>query len=85
MGKTAKTATITVAGKEYKLQHPGVRWYMQNSDECRNAQGVLQTAKYAQNLLDHVVTHPAGLTLDDFESVSELEELIQKVESFLKS
>lgn len=83
--KTPKTAIITVNGKEYKLQHPGVRWYMQNTDETRNAAGVVQIAKYTQNLLDNVVTSPVGLKLDDFETVAELEELIQRIESFLKS
>jgi len=40
---------------------------------------------YAQSLLDHVVTDPSGLTLDDFESVGELEEVIRQIEEFLRS
>jgi len=85
MPNQAKTATVTVNGKMYKLQHPGVRWYMRNTDECRNNAGVLLVERYAQNLLDHVVVDPAGLKLDDFESVSELEELIAQIERFCKS
>lgn len=85
MAKQPKTATVTVRGKEYKLQHPGVRWYLQNTDQCRNQAGVLQIEKYAQSLLDHVVVEPVGLKLDDFDSISEVEELIQEIESFLKA
>ena len=85
MPKTPKTETITIQGKQYKLQHPGVRWYLENSDACRGPNGVIQTAKYTQNLLDHVVTDPPGLKVDDFETVGELEELTQKVDSFLRS
>lgn len=83
--KQPKTTTVTINGKKYKLQHPGVRWYMENTDRCRNMNGVIQTAVYAQSLLDHVVTDPVGLKLDDFDSVGELTELIQQIEEFLKS
>jgi len=85
VAKTPKTATITVGSKEYKLQHPGVRWYLENSDACRGPNGVIQTAKYAQNILDHVVTDPSGLKIDDIETVAEIEELVQKADSFLRS
>ncbi len=34
---------------------------------------------------DHVVTDPPGLKIDDFETVGEVEELTQKVDSFLRS
>lgn len=85
MSKVAKTTTITVGGKEYKLQHPGVRWYLENTDNSRDARGFLSVSKYAQNILDNVVVDPPGLKLDDFESVAELEELVQKADQFLKS
>lgn len=85
MSKTPKTEVVKVGNKEYKLQHPGVRWYMENTDNSRDARGVLLVAKYAQNLLDNVVVDPPGLKLDDFDSVSELEELVQKADQFLKS
>ncbi len=85
MPKTPKTETITIKGKQYKLQHPGVRWYLENTDACRGPNGVIQTAKYAQNILDHVVTDPPGLKIDDFETVAEIEELVQTADSFLRS
>lgn len=85
MSKTPKTEIVKIGGKEYKLQHPGVRWYMENTDNSRDARGVLSVAKYAQNLLDNVVVDPPGLKLDDFDSVGELEELVQKADQFLKS
>lgn len=85
MSKTPKTEVVKVGSKEYKLQHPGVRWYMENTDNSRDARGVLSVAKYAQNLLDNVVVDPPGLKLDDFDSVGELEELVQKADQFLKS
>ncbi|NMB25455.1 MAG: hypothetical protein GX986_07990 [Firmicutes bacterium] len=80
----AKTGMVTVRGKQYKLQHPGVRWYMENSDACRGPNGALQTAPYTQSLLDHVVTDPVGLKLDDFDSIQEVEELVRQIESFLR-
>ena len=67
--KTPKTKKVSIGGKEYKFQHPGVRWYLENSDACKNDAGVMQTAKYTQNLLDNVVTDPPGLQIDDFETV----------------
>lgn len=85
IAKQPTTTTITVRGKEYRLQHPGVRWYLQNTDQCRNQAGVLQIEQYAQSLLDNVVTDPPGLKLDDFDSIGEVEELIQQIESFLKA
>lgn len=85
MAKQAKTATKTIRGKTYKLQHPGVMWYLQNTDRSRDQNGVLQTATYVQNLLDHVVTDPQGLKVDDFESVDELMEVVREIEDFLKS
>lgn len=84
MAKTPKTTVVKVGDREFKLQHPGVKWYMENTDACRNANGVVQTAKYAQNLLDFVVVDPVGMKVDDFETVGELEEFIQAAETFLR-
>src|SRR5690606_26435867 len=85
MPKQPKPATLTVSGRTYKLRHPGGRRAMQNGDRARGTEGAIQTAVYAQSLLDHVVADPAGLTLDDFESVGELEGVIRQIEEFLRS
>ena len=84
MAKTPKTATITVGGKEYKLQHPGTSWYLNNDRDSRDARGVRDHVKYIQSVLDFVVTEPRGLTVDDF-SVGEVEALIPQIESFLRA
>lgn len=85
MAKAPKTKVVKIGGKDFKMQHPGVKWYMENTDACRNANGVVQTAKYAQSLLDFVVVEPNGMKVDDFESVADLEQLIQESETFLRS
>lgn len=83
--KKPKTATVIVGGKEYRLQHPGVKWYMENIDDSRDARGAMSVGKYTQNLLDNVVVSPAGLKMDDFDSVGEMEALIQQVDRFLRA
>jgi len=39
VAKQPKTATKTIRGKTYKLQHPGVMWYLQNTDRSRDQNG----------------------------------------------
>lgn len=82
--KTAKTGEVTVRGKKYKFQHPGAKWYLKHTDKSRDRNGVLQTEAYIQGLLDNVVIDPAGLKVDDFESVGEIEELVTELEQFLR-
>ncbi|MCF8020865.1 MAG: hypothetical protein K9L62_15915 [Vallitaleaceae bacterium] len=74
---------VTVNGTEYHLQHPGVEWIVDHSDKCTNAQGNLVRKKYIQGLLDHVIIKPNNLTLNDFDTVSDMRDVVNEVESFL--
>lgn len=73
----------TINGEEYVLQHPGVEWVVDHSDKCTNAQGNLVRKKYLQGLFDNVVIKPAKLTLDSFDSVAEMRDVVNEIESFL--
>jgi len=80
-----KQKTITVGGKDYLLQRPKTKWYVENNDNCKNRYGVLQQAKYFNSLLENIVVDPQGLKMDDFENIGDLETLIGEIESFLRS
>lgn len=73
----------TINGEEYHLQHPGVEWVVNHSDKCTNAQGNLVRAKYIQGIFDMVVIKPAKLKMDDFDTVQEMSEVVNEIESFL--
>jgi hypothetical protein len=73
----------TINGEEYVLQHPGVEWVVDHSDKCTNAQGNLVRKKYLQGLFDNVVIKPSKLTLDSFDSVAEMRDVVNEIESFL--
>ncbi|MFP4457550.1 MAG: hypothetical protein ACLFPS_07815 [Clostridia bacterium] len=73
----------TINGVEYHLQHPGVEWVIDHTDKCTNAQGNLVRKKYMQGLFDMVVIEPSKLTFDDFDSVSEMRDVVNEIESFL--
>lgn len=74
---------VTVNGEEYVFQHPGVEWIVDHTDKCTNAQGNLVRKKYMQGLFDHVVVKPGKLTFNDFDSVQEMRDVVNEIESFL--
>ena len=79
-----KQKTVKVNGKDYALQHPGARWYVRITDQCKNASGVLQTEKYIDALFEHVVVDPV-VKIEDFDDdYDTLTKLVQEVERFLK-
>lgn len=81
---TVKTETHTIDGTTYKFQHPGTRWYTRHTDEARTRQGLLSQERYIEGLIENVVVDPPGLTLDDL-SIRETEELVTRIERFLRS
>lgn len=74
---------ITVNGENYVLQHPGVEWTIDHTDNCTNAQGNLVRKKYIQGLFDNVVIQPKNLKVSDFEKVQGLRDVVNKIETFL--
>lgn len=81
MPKEGQKGVAKVSGKEYPLQHPGIRWYLKHTDKCKNQHGVLQSEKYIDGLLENVVI--SDVKIDDFESINDLHKLIEDIESFL--
>ena len=82
MAENAKKQ-VMVDGDEYVLQHPGVEWTIDHTDNCTNAQGNLVRKKYIQGLLKMVVIKPNDLKISDFDNVGDLRELVSEIESFL--
>jgi len=74
---------ITIDGQKYVLQRPKVRWTVQHSDRCTDPQGNLIREKYIQGLFDNVVLEPSDLSFDDFDSVTEMRNVVDEIESFL--
>lgn len=79
-----KQKTVKINDKEFLLQHPGIRWYVRTTDQCKNAAGVMQTEQYVDALLEHVVVDPV-VKIDDFDDdYDTLTQLVREVERFLK-
>ncbi|WP_025692626.1 hypothetical protein [Paenibacillus zanthoxyli] len=78
---TKKTIT-TKSGKEYILQHPGVRNVTKITDRIKNKHGIPSDEKMAIEMLAHVVVDPK-MTIDDFESYKELGEVVGKAFAFI--
>lgn len=53
-------------------------------DEGTNAVGKVLNAKMMPLMLKHVVVSPAGLTMDEFNTWSELEEVTNEAFTFLR-
>jgi hypothetical protein len=71
-------------GRKVTIQKPGVMWYLEFADKCKNNAGVIQQSKYVPGVLKNCVVPP--MTVDDFdEDISVLEDLIAEVESFLRN
>jgi len=83
MAKNNDKKQFTKNGQEYVLQHPGVEWTIDHTDNCTNAQGNLVRKQYIQGLFDNIVIKPKGLKISDFERVSEMREVVDEIESFL--
>jgi len=78
-----KTEKITVGGKEFALQHPGLKWALDHDYACRDRDNKIKTSDFVQGILDHVVVQPKGFKIDDFSSLAELQDFQEKVQSFL--
>lgn len=86
----AKQKQIKVNGEEFVLQHPGVRWYINLTDKCKNQFGVLQNEEYLDKLLENVVVDPQGLNLDSFGPDKDypatiMQDLKEEIENFLNA
>lgn len=77
-----KQKKVTVKGKEYLLQHPGVRSVTKITDRVKTKHGVMSGEKLADEMLTHVVVDPK-VRLDDFDDFKEADELVSKAFMFI--
>ncbi len=68
----------TINGKEYTAQFQGLSMPMRAVDSCYidNSRNT-SAEKMAQYVLDNVIVEPKGLKIDDFNSLDELNEVIE--------
>jgi len=86
----AKQKVVKVNKKEYTLQSPGYRWYMETVDKnTPRGKSVPKQIKMIDDYLEHVVVDPK-VTVEDFENEEKelggfeaLMTLINECETFL--
>jgi hypothetical protein len=80
---TFKQKTITTkSGREYKLQHPGVRAVTKITDRIKNKHGVPSDEKLSDEMFNHVVVEPK-MSMENFDSYTEMVEVVQKAFAFI--
>ncbi|AIQ61859.1 hypothetical protein PSTEL_00660 [Paenibacillus stellifer] len=82
MATNTQKKVKTKSGKEYLLQHPGVRNVSKITDRIKNKFGVPSGEKLAIEMLTHVVVEPK-LTIDSFESYKELDDIVTRAFAFV--
>ena len=76
---------VEVGGVDYTLQRIPFKSYMELNDRFMGRNGTLQQTPFSEELLKHVVVAPK-VSLADFEyDYAAGMELLQEIESFLKS
>lgn len=85
MGKNSGTQKqVTVEGKEYTLQHPGVRAGVQLRDRSKDINGNMVEEKLYTELMNHVVVNPK-VTWETVEEIGSkaFTELMKEASTFL--
>ncbi|AIQ63316.1 hypothetical protein PSTEL_09680 [Paenibacillus stellifer] len=82
MATSTQKKVKTKSGKEYLLQHPGVRNVTKISDRIKNKFGVPSDEKLATEMLTHVIVDPK-LTIDSFDSYKELNDIVTRAYAFV--
>lgn len=78
-----QTKITTKSGKEYMLQHPGVRSAAKIIDRVKNKFGVASDEKLGDEMLELVVVSPK-MKVDDFgDDYAEYFEVVNKAYAFL--
>ncbi|MEK5036366.1 hypothetical protein MKY96_33590 [Paenibacillus sp. FSL R7-0302] len=82
MSNFKQKKVTTKSGKEYTLQHPGVRNVTKITDRVKNKHGIPSDERLAEEMLQHVVVEPK-VRLDDFDSYGEMTEIVGKAFAFI--
>lgn len=85
----AKTGELKVRGKTFEVQKVSPRWYYGLSDR-HLVNGKRNTAGYADELLKNTITAPSEIKVEGLDYFNEddlglVEDLVNEIESFLKS
>jgi len=76
MAKKNYAVKKEINGKEYIAQFNGISTALDAVDSCYiDGTSNISTRKLNKFLLEHVIVEPKGLTVDDFETVEELNEV----------
>lgn len=70
------------SGKEYTLQHPGVRNVTRINDRVKNKHGVNSEERICDEMFKHVVVQPK-VGIEDFEDYGEMVEVANKAYYFI--
>ena len=65
-----------IGGVEYTAQFNGMRFAIRCVDECGEGEKV-NMEKFMQFILSQVIVEPSGLSLDDFEDIETLSEVVR--------
>lgn len=77
-----KQKTVTINGKEFKLQTVPFKSYMDIIDKNTNKNGILNKSGYSETLLKHCVIEPK-VTMDSFDDdFNTGMKLVQEIETF---
>lgn len=86
MAFTPKTKEFTSkAGNKYKFQTVMNSVQASITDEGTNDHGRALNSKMMPLMLENIVVEPPGLTMDDFETFVELEEVTNEAFRFLRT
>lgn len=71
------TETTTINGKEYKAQFSGISVAAKAADSTY-IDGTNNTSmeKWAKYIFDNIIVEPKGLTLDDFDTYEDMQEVV---------
>ncbi|MUG68641.1 hypothetical protein GNP94_21970 [Paenibacillus campinasensis] len=72
----------TKSGKEYTLQHPGVRMVTKIVDRTKNKHGVTSDERLGDEMLQHIVVDPK-LKMENFDDYAEYFEVINEAYLFM--
>lgn len=76
MAKKPYTVTKVINKKEYIGQFNGISAAVEALDDWRKDNENISIKKMSEYVLAHVIIQPKGLTMDDFDSMDELNEVV---------
>jgi hypothetical protein len=82
MVKAPRTKSVKVNGTEYKLQSVSPTWYYDLTTRAQLPGGRIDINILNSELIENVVVEPR-ITLDDFETPGEANQMLKEIRKFL--